>query len=197
MNQAYYNSVAVIDANGEVIGVYRKTHIPDGPGYEEKYYFNPGNTGFKVFDTKYGKLGVAICWDQWFPESARILALLGADIIVYPTAIGSEPLNKQHDTKDHWQICMRGHAGCNIIPVIASNRIGREVIDGSEIDFYGSSFIAGPDGSLILEASRDKEEVLVHEFDLDAIKIKRVSWGVFRDRRPEMYNVLLTQDGGV
>ena len=180
-NNAHYNTTAVIDADGEMLGTYRKTHIPDGPGYEEKYYFNPGDTGFKVFNTKYAKIGIAICWDQWFPESARCLAVLGAELIFYPTAIGSEPLNNSQDTKDHWQMCMRGHAACNITPVIASNRIGEEVFTNSKINFYGSSFIAGVEGELIAEAPRDTSAVLVAEFDLDAIQKKRAAWGLFRE----------------
>ncbi|TDT71993.1 N-carbamoylputrescine amidase [Hypnocyclicus thermotrophus] len=194
-NRAKYNSIAVIDANGEILGVYRKTHIPDGPGYEEKFYFNPGDTGFKVFNTKYAKIGIGICWDQWFPETARALALLGAELIFYPTAIGSEPQDNTIDSKNHWQMCMRGHAASNITPVIASNRIGTEVIDDSQITFYGSSFIAGPEGEMLHEADRTNEAILVHEFDLDEIELKRSSWGIFRDRRPEKYDVLSSLDG--
>lgn len=194
-NKAYYNSIAVIDADGQILGVYRKSHIPDGPGYEEKYYFNGGDTGFMVFNTKYAKIGIGICWDQWFPETARCLALMGAELLFYPTAIGSEPLNSAHDTKDHWQICMRGHAACNIIPVITSNRIGREVYPNSEINFYGSSFICDVDGAIIKEASRDKSEILTAQFDLDKIIVKRASWGIFRDRRPELYKAILGLDG--
>ncbi len=194
-NKAYYNSIAVIDTDGTILGVYRKSHIPDGPGYEEKYYFNGGDTGFIVFDTKYAKIGIGICWDQWFPETARCLALMGAELLFYPTAIGSEPLNSAHDTKDHWQMCMRGHAACNIIPVITSNRIGKEVYANSEINFYGSSFICDVDGSLIKEASRDKSEILTAQFDLDKITEKRASWGLFRDRRPELYTAISGLDG--
>ena len=194
-NRAYYNSVAVIDATGEILGTYRKSHIPDGPGYEEKYYFNPGDTGFTVFNTKYAKIGVGICWDQWFPETARCLCLNGAELLFYPTAIGSEPLNSAQDTKDHWQMCMRGHAASNITPVIASNRIGIEKIGNSTITFYGSSFIANAEGGLIAEASRDQSEVLVAEFDLEQINIKRSAWGLFRDRRPELYKPIATADG--
>jgi len=196
-NNALYNSVAVIDADGEVLGVYRKSHIPDGPGYEEKFYFNPGDTGFKVWDTKYGKIGVGICWDQWFPEAARCMALMGAEILFYPTAIGSEPKFPEVDSKDHWQLCMLGHAACNLIPVVASNRIGKEVADGSEIIFYGSSFIADPLGKKVCEADRTTEDVLVHEFDLDKIYEQRIEWGIFRDRRPDLYKALLTLDGNV
>ncbi|MBZ4682791.1 MAG: amidohydrolase [Fusobacteriales bacterium] len=196
-NRAKYNSIAVIDAEGEILGVYRKTHIPDGPGYEEKFYFNPGDTGFKVFNTKYAKIGIGICWDQWFPETARALALLGAELIFYPTAIGSEPQDSTIDSKNHWQMCMRGHAASNITPVIASNRIGTEVVDDSQITFYGSSFIAGPEGEMLHEADRVSETVLVHEFDLDEIELKRSSWGIFRDRRPEKYDVLTSLDGEI
>lgn len=196
-NNARYNSIAIIDADGSNLGVYRKSHIPDGPGYEEKYYFNPGDTGFKVWDTMYGKIGVGICWDQWFPEAARAMALMGAELIFYPTAIGSEPENSLVDSKDHWQRCMIGHAACNLVPVIASNRIGEEVQDHSSINFYGSSFIAGPTGEKVQEASRDEETVLVAEFDLDSVGRQRVEWGIFRDRRPDLYKVLLTSDGVV
>ncbi|OWA37398.1 N-carbamoylputrescine amidase [Saccharibacillus sp. O16] len=194
-NYARYNALAMIDADGEVLGTYRKSHIPDGPGYEEKFYFNPGDTGFKVWNTRYGKIGVGICWDQWYPEAARAMALMGAEILLYPTAIGSEPQDSSIDSKDHWQACMLGHAGSNLIPVIASNRIGAESDEDSSINFYGSSFIAGPRGSKVVEASRDQEEVLTAEFDLDQLEIDRIEWGVFRDRRPELYGVLGTYDG--
>jgi N-carbamoylputrescine amidase len=194
-NNARYNALAVIDADGEVLGVYRKSHIPDGPGYEEKYYFNPGDTGFKVWDTRYGKIGVGICWDQWFPEAARCMALKGAEILFYPTAIGSEPESPEVDSKDHWQRCMIGHSACNLMPVVASNRVGSEVIEDSTIRFYGSSFITNAVGEKIAEAGRTEETVLVEEFDLDAIAEQRIEWGIFRDRRPELYKAILTQDG--
>ncbi|MFU0828594.1 MAG: hypothetical protein ACFWTJ_13880 [Lachnoclostridium sp.] len=194
-NNARYNSLAVIDADGKVLGVYRKSHIPDGPGYEEKYYFNPGDTGFQVWDTRYGKIGVGICWDQWFPEAARCMALMGAEILFYPTAIGSEPENLQVDSKDHWQRCMMGHAACNLVPVVASNRVGKEKIDDSEIEFYGSSFITNAVGEKIAEAGRKEEAVLVAQFDLDRTAYQRIEWGVFRDRRPDLYKPLLTFDG--
>lgn len=194
-NKAKYNSLALIDAGGEILGVYRKTHIPDGPGYEEKYYFNPGDTGFQVWRTKYGAIGAGICWDQWYPETARSLAVLGAELIFYPTAIGSEPQNPGFDSRDHWQRCMQGHAAANLVPVIASNRVGAETIDDSSITFYGSSFITDHTGRKLQEASRSEETVLVQEFDLDAIDRARSCWGIFRDRRPEMYQVLLTYDG--
>ncbi|MDA8234069.1 MAG: N-carbamoylputrescine amidase [Clostridia bacterium] len=194
-NNARYNSLAVIDADGEVLGVYRKSHIPDGPGYEEKFYFNPGDTGFKVWNTRYAKIGVGICWDQWYPEAARCMALQGAEILFYPTAIGSEPQDAGIDSKDHWQRCMQGHAAANLIPVVASNRIGAEVVDDSEITFYGSSFIAGNQGQIIVDANRTEEAVLTAEFDLELLEIQRLEWGIFRDRRPELYKPILTYDG--
>lgn len=188
---AAFNSIAIIDADGTVLGKYRKTHIPDGMPYAEKFFFTPGDTGFKVWKTKYGTIGVGICWDQWFPEAARCMALLGAEILFYPTAIGSEPV-LQTDSKPHWQRCMQGHAAANIMPVVASNRIGHEVQKDSEMTFYGSSFIADETGGLVVEADRETEGVIIAEFDLDAIAQKRREWGVFRDRRPEMYGTLLT-----
>ena len=188
---AAFNSIAIIDADGTVLGKYRKTHIPDGMPYAEKFFFTPGDTGFKVWKTKYGTIGVGICWDQWFPEAARCMALLGAEILFYPTAIGSEPV-LQTDSKPHWQRCMQGHAAANIMPVIASNRIGHEVQKDSEMTFYGSSFIADETGGLVAEADRETEGVITAEFDLDAIAQKRREWGVFRDRRPEMHGTLLT-----
>lgn len=192
---ALYNSLAILDADGSLLGIYRKSHIPDGPGYEEKFYFNPGDTGFKVWRTKYGNIGAGICWDQWFPEAARCMALLGADILLYPTAIGSEPEAPEIDSKGHWQRCMIGHAACNIMPVAASNRIGRETVDNSAIDFYGSSFITNQTGEVIKEASRDEETVLIAEFDFNVIREQRIEWGLFRDRRPELYAAILTNDG--
>lgn len=194
-NYARYNSLAVIDADGEVLGMYRKSHIPDGPGYEEKFYFNPGDTGFKVWNTRYGKIGVGVCWDQWYPEAARVMALMGAELLFYPTAIGSEPQDSSIDSKDHWQTAMLGHAAANLIPVIASNRIGVESDEDFKITFYGSSFIAGPTGSKVAEAGRTEETVLVHEFDLDQLEIQRLEWGVFRDRRPDLYKIIGTYDG--
>ena len=188
---AAFNSIAIIDADGTVLGKYRKTHIPDGMPYAEKFFFTPGDTGFKVWKTKYGTIGVGICWDQWFPEAARCMALLGAEILLYPTAIGSEPV-LQTDSKPHWQRCMQGHAAANIMPVVASNRIGHEVQKNSEMTFYGSSFIADETGGLVAEADRETGGVITAEFDLDAIAQKRREWGVFRDRRPEMYGTLLT-----
>lgn len=181
-----FNTVAMIDADGSVLGTYRKTHIPCGECYQEKFYFSPGDTGFQVWDTKYGKVGVGICWDQWFPESARCMALLGAELLLYPTAIGSEPV-MDVDSMEHWRRCMQGHAAANIMPVVASNRIGVETEGSSSMKFYGSSFIADETGALVATASKDSEQVLVAEFDLDAIWEMRIGWGVFRDRRPDMY----------
>lgn len=185
-----FNTIAIIDADGTILGTYRKTHIPDGLPYAEKFYFTPGDTGFKVWKTKYADIGVGICWDQWFPEAARSMALLGAELLFYPTAIGSEP-TLNIDTKPHWQHAMQGHAAANIMPVIASNRIGTETDDESSMTFYGSSFIADQTGTIVEEADRETESVLVHEFDLDAITQMRREWGVFRDRRPEMYGTLM------
>jgi N-carbamoylputrescine amidase len=196
-NNARYNSMAVIDADGQILGVYRKSHIPDGPGYEEKYYFNPGDTGFQVWNTKYGKIGVGICWDQWFPEAARCMVLMGAEILFYPTAIGSEPESPEVDSKDHWQRCMIGHSACNLVPVVASNRIGTERIDDSQILFYGSSFITNSTGEKVAEAGREDEGVLIAEFDLDKASEQRTEWGIFRDRRPDLYKAILTYDGMV
>ena len=194
-NNARYNSLGVIDADGEILGVYRKSHIPDGPGYEEKFYFNPGDTGFKVWDTKYAKIGVGICWDQWYPEAARCMVLEGAELLFYPTAIGSEPQDGNIDSKDHWQRCMIGHAASNLVPVVASNRVGLEEIDDSSITFYGSSFIADQTGEKVKEADRTEETILVHEFDLDQIETMRIEWGIFRDRRPDLYQAIMTYDG--
>ncbi|KTD86337.1 N-carbamoylputrescine amidase [Paenibacillus etheri] len=196
-NYARYNSLAVIDADGTILGKYRKSHIPDGPGYEEKFYFNPGDTGFKVWNTRYAKIGVGICWDQWYPEAARVMSLMGAEILFYPTAIGSEPQDGSIDSKDHWQTCMLGHAAANLIPVVASNRIGEEIDEDSSINFYGSSFIAGPQGNKIIEAGRDEQTVLVSEFDLDALEVGRIEWGVFRDRRPDLYKMIGSYDGDI
>ena len=194
-NNAYYNSVMVIDADGRQLGLYRKSHIPDGPGYQEKFYFRPGDTGFKVWQTRFARIGVGICWDQWFPECARSMVLMGAQLLFYPTAIGSEPQDPSIDSRDHWQRVMQGHAGANLVPLVASNRIGREMGTASVTNFYGSSFIAGPTGEKIAEAERDGEAVLLAGFDLDKIQRQRDSWGVFRDRRPELYGVIGTADG--
>lgn len=186
----YFNSLVVIDADGTVIDLYRKSHIPTGQCYEEKFYFTPGDTGFKVFKTKFGVIGVGICWDQWFPEAARIMALKGAEILFYPTAIGSEPVLPK-DSKVHWQQVMRGHAAANIMPVVASNRFGEEKQDGSSMTFFGSSFIADEYGNLLEEMDRTSSGVRVVEFDLEAIKKQREGWGVYRDRRIDLYQDIL------
>jgi N-carbamoylputrescine amidase len=194
-NNAFYNSVVVVDADGAVLGHYRKSHIPESPGYHEKFYFSPGDTGFKVFETRYAKLGVAICWDQWFPEAARCMALAGAEILLYPTAIGSEPQDATIDSSGHWQRTMQGHAAANIVPLVASNRIGTEKGEKYTMTFYGSSFIASPTGEKVAEADRASESVLTASFDLDEVRRYRQAWGVFRDRRPDLYYPLLTLDG--
>ena len=191
----YFNSIVVIDADGSILGQYRKSHIPDFPLYEEKFYFSPGDTGFRVFDTKYGRLGIGICWDQWFPEAARVMALMGAEILLYPTAIGNELDQPDFDSKDHWQMTMRGHAAANIIPVIASNRIGNESSDNLSMEFYGSSFISNHLGELIGEADRKSENIITHSFDLTEISRYRRNWGVYRDRRPDLYEGILSLDG--
>jgi len=194
---AFFNSVAMIDADGALLGVYRKSHIPESPGYHEKFFFSPGDTGFRVWRTRYGVIGVAICWDQWFPESARIMALQGAELLLYPTAIGSEPQDLSIDSQPHWQRTMQGHAAANITPLIASNRVGMEQGANWQVQYYGSSFIADHTGAVVLQADRDSEIVLTARFDLDAIRAYRHSWGVFRDRRPDLYGPLLTLDGKV
>lgn len=187
----YYNSIAVIDADGTLLGVYRKSHIPDGPGYEEKFYFRPGDTGFRVWHTRFASLGVGICWDQWFPESARAMMLLGAELLLFPTAIGSEPHEPDLDTRDPWQRAMIGHAVANVVPVVAANRVGSE---GGQ-RFYGSSFIADARGDKCAELDRDEEGVVTATFDLRSLARARASWGFFRDRRPDLYGVIATADG--
>ncbi|EZH76571.1 carbon-nitrogen hydrolase [Ectopseudomonas composti] len=194
-SRARFNSIAIIDADGTNLGIYRKSHIPDGPGYHEKYYFNPGDTGFKVWDTAYARIGVGICWDQWFPESARSMALMGAEILFYPTAIGSEPHDASISSREHWQRVQQGHAGANLMPLVASNRIGREEQDGYDITFYGSSFIANQFGEKVEELNQTEEGILLHSFDLTALEKVRTAWGVFRDRRPNLYWPLSTLDG--
>ena len=192
-----FNTVAIIDADGSVLGQYRKTHIPDDHFYQEKFYFTPGDTGFRVWDTAYAKIGVGICWDQWFPESARCMALMGAELLFYPTAIGSEPI-LDCDSMPHWRRCMQGHAAANIMPLIAANRIGIEAVtpspdnqnQSSSLTFYGSSFIADETGGLVEQADRESACILTHTFDLDEIRELRRSWGTFRDRRPEMYGAM-------
>ncbi|SDU30204.1 N-carbamoylputrescine amidase [Stappia sp. ES.058] len=194
--QARFNSIAIIDADGANLGVYRKSHIPQGSGYQEKYYFSPGDTGFRVFDTSFGRIGVAICWDQWFPETARAMALMGAEMLFFPTAIGSELLDPDWDSAAHWQRVMQGHAGANLMPLVAANRIGTEPgRSGTQLTFYGSSFIADATGAKLAEADRTSETVLTARFDLDEIAALRAGWGVFRDRRPELYGPLMTLDG--
>jgi len=183
----YFNSIVILDADGANLGTYRKSHIPDGPGYMEKYYFRPGDTGFKVWDTKFGRIGVGICWDQWFPECARAMALMGAQVLFYPTAIGSEPHDATLDTRDPWRRAMCGHAVSNVIPVVAANRIGTETVGAQTQTYYGSSFIANHRGDLVEELGRTEEGVLVHEFDLDFLDRHRAAWGFFRDRRTEFY----------
>ena len=195
-NNAYFNSIAVINADGNILGKYRKSHIPDGPGYLEKYYFNPGNTGFKVWETKFGKIGIGICWDQWFPEAARIMALKGAEMLFYPTAIGDEIMS-EYDSSSAWQRVMQGHAAANIVPVVASNRIGSETVKDQTNGFYGKSFICDRTGNIISEASKDKEEIIIAEIDIEENHLFRRNWGLFRDRRVDLYKELLTLDGKI
>jgi N-carbamoylputrescine amidase len=196
--QNFFNSLVVLDADGSDLGCYRKTHIPDAPGYSEKFYFSPGDTGFKVFDTAYARIGAGICWDQWFPETSRALALMGAEILCFPTAIGTEPAAPDWDSSGHWQRTMQGQAAANVMPLIAANRIGTEAgRRGTSMNFYGSSFIADHTGAKLAEAGREEEAVLTARFDLDEIAKLRAYWGLFRDRRPEMYAPLLTLDGAL
>ncbi len=195
-NTAYFNSIAMIDADGRILGVYRKSHIPDGPGYQEKYYFNPGDTGFRVWQTRLGCIGVGICWDQWFPEAARSMALMGAEVLLYPTAIGSEPQDPNLDSRRHWQRVMQGHAGANLMPVVTANRVGTEQGSSCTVDFYGSSFITDHTGHMVREAGTGEETVLTARFDLDELMVQRAAWGLFRDRRPDLYLPILSLDGG-
>lgn len=198
-----YNSIACLDADGSLLGVYRKTHIPDDHYYQEKFYFTPGDTGFRVFETQYGRIGVGICWDQWFPESARCMALKGAELLLYPTAIGSEPI-LACDSMPHWRRCMQGHAAANLMPVIAANRIGEETVfpceenggQKSSLVFYGSSFMTDETGELLECAGRDREQLLLVEYDLTELMKKRLEWGLFRDRRPEYYGMITHRAGG-
>ena len=198
-NRAFFNSLAMIDAGGELLGVYRKSHIPNGPGYQEKTYFNPGDSGFRVWDTACGRVGAGVCWDQWFPEAARCMALMGAELLLYPTAIGSEPPPAiTLDSSGHWQRTMQGHAAANMVPLIASNRIGTEYAtqdEKLELTFYGHSFIADHTGDIVAQADNHSETVLVHEFDLDAIRTYRDAWGLYRDRRPDLYQPIASLDG--
>mgnify|MGYP003326176071 CR=1 FL=1 len=186
-----FNSVVMVDADGSVLGTYRKSHIPDGIGYSEKFYFTPGDTGFRVWDTAHGRVGLGICWDQWFPEAARVMALRGAECILYPTAIGSEPPDPTWDSSAHWQRVMQGHSAANLLPVVAANRFGKETGSQTEIDFYGSSFITDNTGAKVAEATRDAEAVLVAQFDRASLEKLRLSWGLFRDRRPDLYGDIL------
>jgi len=195
---AFFNSCAIIDADGRILGNYRKSHIPQGVGYEEKFYFSPGDTGYRVWDTAVGRIGLGICWDQWFPECARAMALMGAEVLLYPTAIGSEPPAPDYNSQPHWEACMKGHAAANILPVMAANRIGHEVAPGGrDLTFYGSSFICDHAGQILAKASRERAEVITARVDLDQIADLRASWGIFRDRRPETYGALATLDGGL
>ena len=194
-NQAYFNALATIDADGRVLGIYRKSHIPDGPGYQEKYYFNPGDTGFRVWQTRAGTIGVGICWDQWFPEAARIMVLQGAELLLYPTAIGSEPQNPELDSRGHWQRVMQGHAAANMVPVIAANRIGTEVGKSCSVTFYGASFATDATGALVDSLGCEEEGLVLAHYDLDRLAATRAAWGLFRDRRPDLYVPLLTLDG--
>ncbi|MGH6865723.1 MAG: N-carbamoylputrescine amidase [Methyloceanibacter sp.] len=188
----HYNSIAIADADGEILGVYRKSHIPDGPGYQEKYYFRPGDTGFKAWRTKHGVIGAGICWDQWYPEAARAMVLEGAELLLYPTAIGSEPYEEAVDTHERWQRAMQGHAVANAVPVIAANRIGLEENDGTSQRYYGYSFVADHTGEIVGSLGEDEEGMLVRSFDLDEIASYRADWGFFRDRRTDLYAKSLT-----
>ncbi|MEY4162895.1 MAG: N-carbamoylputrescine amidase [Actinomycetota bacterium] len=192
---ALFNTVVMVDADGRTLGTYRKSHIPDGIGYSEKFYFSPGDTGFRVWYTAHGRVGLGICWDQWFPEAARVMALQGAECILYPTAIGSEPPDPAWDSSGHWQRVMQGHAGANLLPVVAANRHGTETGEQTEITFYGSSFIADNTGAKVAEAGRDSDEVLVAHFDRAELERLRLSWGLFRDRRPDLYGRITSLDG--
>jgi len=193
--QVFFNALVMIDADGEVLGLYRKTHIPDAVGYQEKYYFTPGDTGFKVWHTRFGVLGVGICWDQWFPEAARCMALMGAEALLFPTAIGSDPPAPESDSRDPWQRVQQGHAAANLMPLVASNRVGMEEGASAGMRFYGSSFVADHTGAIVAQASRDRQEVVTATFDLDEVRRYREMWSMFRDRRPEMYRRLQTLDG--
>ena len=194
-NNAHYNSAAIINADGKLLGTYRKSHIPDGPGYCEKFYFNPGDTGFRVWQTAAGVIGVGICWDQWFPEAARAMALAGADILLYPTAIGGEPQDATLDSSAHWRRVMQGHSAANMCALAASNRIGKEQVGDIKMHFYGKSFICGAQGEMLAQMD-DGEGFVMAEINITDMQNRRRSWGIFRDRRPELYKTLLTSDGG-
>ncbi|MFN4170998.1 MAG: N-carbamoylputrescine amidase [Pseudorhodobacter sp.] len=196
VGNTFFNSLAMIDADGSVLGLYRKTHIPQNEGYEEKFYFTPGDTGFRVFDTRFARLGCGICWDQWFPETARCLVLGGAEVLLFPTAIGSEPADPGYESAGHWQRVMQGHAAANMVPVVASNRIGREAGPRLEMTFYGSSFICDQTGAMVAEAGREEEAVLTATVDLAALRAFRQSWGSWRDRRPECYGAISGHGAG-
>jgi N-carbamoylputrescine amidase len=193
--QAYFKSLVVIDSDGTELGLYRKSHIPQGPGYEEKFYFSNGDTGFRVWETSFGTLGIGICWDQWFPEAARAMALMGAEVLLYPTAIGSEPDRPGYDSQPHWEMTMRGHAAANIMPLMASNRIGAEAQNNRNVTFYGTSFIVGETGQILGQATRERQEVITATIDLDRAAEERRAWGLFRDRRVDLYGVLAGLDG--
>ena len=195
-NTVRFNSLAMVDADGTLLGVYRKSHIPDGPGYQEKFYFSPGDTGFRVWRTRFGTLGAGICWDQWFPECARAMALMGAEILLYPTAIGSEITGTSPLSMRHWQRAMQGHAASNAVIVVASNRIGRERFGDTHLDFYGSSFITDQTGEMIVEADQETESVITASIDMDDVRKVRGAWCFFRDRRPELYADIMTLDAG-
>lgn len=194
-NNSFFNTVSIIDADGKTLGVYRKSHIPESLGYQEKFYFSPGNTGFRVWKTRYATIGVAICWDQWFPEAARIMVLQGAEVLLYPTAIGSEPGYPEIDSCRHWQRAMQGHSAANCVPVVASNRIGLEIGESCDLTFYGSSFITDHTGRIVAEADRESQEIITAELDLDTMRNERAAWGLFRDRRPDLYHGVLNLDG--
>ena len=194
-NNALFNSIGIIDADGELLGVYRKSHIPESPGYQEKFYFSPGDTGFRVWQTKYAKIGVAICWDQWFPEAARCMALQGAEALLYPTAIGSEPGYPEIDSCGHWQRAMQGHSAANCVPVVASNRIGLESGSSCDVTFYGSSFITDHTGAKLVESDRASQDIITAELDLEMMRRERAAWGLFRDRRPDLYGDILSLGG--
>ncbi len=199
--KVFYNSIVVFDADGTRLGIYRKTHIPDNPGYSEKFYFTPGDTGFKVWTTRFGRIGVGICWDQWFPETARAMALMGAEVLCFPTIIGSDPVFPDLDCSGHWQRTMQGHAAANMLPLVCANRIGTETGKGNvahsplSVTFHGRSFIADGTGDKVAEAGNADETIIMHEFDLEKCRRARENWGLFRDRRPVMYGALMTSDG--
>eukprot|EP00294_Goniomonas_avonlea_P001879 CAMPEP_0114554302 /NCGR_PEP_ID=MMETSP0114-20121206/8140_1 /TAXON_ID=31324 /ORGANISM="Goniomonas sp, Strain m" /LENGTH=291 /DNA_ID=CAMNT_0001739345 /DNA_START=42 /DNA_END=917 /DNA_ORIENTATION=- len=195
-NNAYYSSVVMIDADGTLLGVYRKSHLPNGPGRQEKYYFAPGDSGLRVFPTLHGRIGIALGWDAWFPEAARVLALQGAELIVFPSAMGGEPRDTGRDMKAHWQRVVQGHAGANFMPCIVSNRVGTEQGTCGPVTFYGGSFLTGPEGDILAEADRTERSVLTAVYDLDKLAVERANWGAFRDRRPDLYSSVLTLDGG-